>query len=745
MTDLSDEYEKRLGYEKSGAISQMTLQRGEDGFMRYAPAPAKPTLIDEALDVAGDIGQGLLQGAARGAHNINKLIPGASQLEDMATGLVQDAGIDPYIDEPQGIAGKMASGVGQALPGMIPFVSALKAAGYGPLMADVLGGFLGDFVTSGKDEAQGLADLVGMIPGEQAAGVSSAIEQFITSDDATIEDFNSRLVGALPGVVLAPALDGIGKLVVAAKNSGVAQDFIEELKNMPVGLSIKDVSGQPIDEVLGPVQPQGVVDLNTRVENAWLDDASSVGVQGTMDVADDVQLSYNFKPVQEWTPEDFAAAGNELGIERLGPASAPSPMKLSDGREVNIPGGLDGKFTYYDMLTIKSQGIDASQIPEEVHAQLQKKMSRSLMLDKLTDDQVWAGLAFGMTSPNNPLFPNQLAMSRLRGKGAIDKLADAIDWNFGDDVDTGVRAAKDKEIAAMFGLNAGAEGGLGVRGTQNYTRVAEMAKLFKENPQFFRRRKGEDWPEFAERVFSQVAGLKAKTGSFSIVFQDPLEAGVSAIDRHMGQLFKDKILSDPAERLKWQERAINLYNTRNKGKKNKAKAVTMNDLPNGFIGEMILSEVGKTSSPLFRTADGKINKNLPAWIQKTDWVREPKNAELMGTQYKAALRANQEEALKHGLGIFSSQWMLWDRMRRRLEPHENMFPGLEKMPRMTVDQARLADDAHRASGHKDYTKEVIDEKAGEFRLRPTKYVDNPAKLAYFAFPGAFLLMQGEEE
>lgn len=474
-----------------------------------------------------------------------------------------------------------------------------------------------------------------------------------------------------------------------------------------------------------------------KVSNWWERFSNKTGVN----VADDGTLTFNGKQIEEWTPADFKNAGKEMGIKRLGPGSKPQEFKLTDGTTFNIPGGLKGKFTYYDMLQMKADGIDASKIPEKLHVEIQKKMSRSLSMDKLSDEQVWAGLAFGITSPNNPLFPNQLAMSRLRGKDAIDELANSISWKFGDDVDPAVREAADKEIAAKFNLNAGDKGGLGVRGTQNYTRVAEMAKLFKENPEFFRRQKNEPWGDFAERIFSQVSGLRAKTGSFSVVFQDPLVAGISAIDRHMARLFQDKILADPKDRLAWQKRSISLFNERNKGK-GIPKAKTMNDLTDGFIGELILSEVGKTSSPKFRLASGEINPNVPKRLQEADWIEEPKQIEMMGAQYKAALQANQEEAMKQGLGIFSSQWMLWDRARRRLEPHENMFPGLEKMPRPSVEQAKKANIAHKESGHKDYTKETIN---GEKRLRPTKSISNPSSMAYFSLPLAFFALQGEEK
>tara|TARA_R100000742_G_C4279484_1_gene104183 strand:+ start:1542 stop:3704 length:2163 start_codon:yes stop_codon:yes gene_type:complete len=492
------------------------------------------------------------------------------------------------------------------------------------------------------------------------------------------------------------------------------------------------LSSNPVDAI-GDVAVAGAGKLAQKLKST----ANKTGVN----VADDGTLTFNGKQIEEWTPTDFKNAGKEMGIKRLGPGSKPQEFKLTDGTPFNIPGGLKGKFTYYDMLQIKADGIDASKIPEKLHVEIQKKMSRSLSMDKLSDEQVWAGLVFGMTSPNNPLFPNQLAMSRLRGKDAIDELANSITWKFGDDVDPAVREAADKEIAAKFNLNAGDKGGLGVRGTANYTRVAEMAQMFKENPKFFRRKKNEVWQDFAERIFSQIAGLSSKTGTFGVVFQDPLVAGISAIDRHMARLFQDKILSKPKDRLAWQKRAIDLFNQRNKGK-GIPEAKTMHDLSDGHIGELILSEVGKTSSPKFRLASGEINPKLPEKFRETDWIKEPKQVEMMGAQYKAALQANQVEAMKHGLGIFSSQWMLWDKIRRRLEPHENMFPGLEKMPRPSVKQARKANVVHKESGHKDNTKELVD---GELKLKPTKPIRNPSGMAYFSLPLAFFALQGEEK
>ncbi len=629
------------------------------------------------------------------------------------------------------LAEQLGTGLSQFGAGMFGPFKVLKAMGFSrPIAAIISEGISGAFAFNPDDP--NLGNFINSFEGrpEWLGAMADFIET--NPDDSEAEN---RFRNVIQDVVPSAAIEAI----VASTRAIRGMDADTLIKagekaeaNLASRMSGATLSANPVGAI-GDVAVAGAGKVAQKLKST----ANKTGVN----VADDGTLTFNGKQIEEWTPTDFKNAGKEMGIKRLGPGSKPQEFKLTDGTPFNIPGGLKGKFTYYDMLQMKADGIDASKIPEKLHVEIQKKMSRSLSMDKLSDEQVWAGLVFGMTSPNNPLFPNQLAMSRLRGKDAIDELANSITWKFGDDVDPAVREAADKEIAAKFNLNAGDKGGLGVRGTANYTRVAEMAQMFKENPKFFRRKKNEVWQDFAERIFSQIAGLSSKTGTFGVVFQDPLVAGISAIDRHMARLFQDKILSKPKDRIAWQKRAIDLFNERNKGK-GIPEAKTMHDLSDGHIGELILSEVGKTSSPKFRLASGEINPKLPEKFRETDWIKEPKQVEMMGAQYKAALQANQVEAMKHGLGIFSSQWMLWDKIRRRLEPHENMFPGLEKMPRPSVEQARKANVVHKESGHKDNTKELVD---GEQKLKPTKPIRNPSGMAYFSLPLAFFALQGEEK
>jgi hypothetical protein len=117
MTDLTQEYTDRLTYQKHGLPDGFTLQRGDDGMVRYAAPPSlagqylvKPdtsgdivtpdaaSAIDSAVNYIADMGQGLLQGAARGAHEINRMIPGAPAIEAMGGAAFDAMGIDSTIE-----------------------------------------------------------------------------------------------------------------------------------------------------------------------------------------------------------------------------------------------------------------------------------------------------------------------------------------------------------------------------------------------------------------------------------------------------------------------------------------------------------------------------------------------------------------------------------------------------------------------------------------------------------------------
>lgn len=475
-------------------------------------------------------------------------------------------------------------------------------------------------------------------------------------------------------------------------------------------------------------------------------------------------VTWNGKPMRAWTPDEWKAFGDHYGIKNLGPLSETKNFSVKDpsGNPYNfvLPGGLEGKWTYYDLLHMKANPIDPSRIPRELHAEMQKKLGRTMTPDELTPEHVWNGLVFGMTSPNNPLFPNQLSASRLRYRDPkmIDQLADMIPWKAGETVPEDVRTRFNGQIASAFGLQAGPAGGLGTRGSGNYTYIAELAQMFRDHPNWFTKTATESWDHYVERLATQTKGLSMKTGSFGSVWQDPANAAISAIDRHMARRFDESggLFSTPAERTDWQNKLVPKWNEREakrvreqtaenaklaeKGKPTSTvrpvdEAKDFEDLKtkgafDGFMGEQLLAYVGKHGGGKFRTAKGEINLNLPPHLQRTDWPYEPNEVIRAGEAYRRALSENQRMANEMGLNLFMSQWFEWDRIRRRFEPHENMFPGLSRAPAPSKSQLETVNKAHAETGHKTYTKDE------EAQLPPTKpYLGNPSELGYLGVAG----------
>ena len=571
--------------------------------------------------------------------------------------------------------------------------------------------------------------------------------------EAIIEEMGKRM--APEGARRAAAAAGYSRGGAVRKvASAIAERLLPETAEAPArgGLAATRAAPEAAAEAEGalaaavrpearPVQPEMTYSMNPR---------------------DETPFTFQGRNPSEWTPEEFQEVGRRFGVENLGPASPPQTFRYSDDSEFRIPGGLEGRFTYHDLLDMKAQGIDPSRIDRGLHTQIQQKILRTMTPDDLTDARVWDGLVFGMTSPNNPLFPNQLAQSRLRLRDPkmLDDLSQMIDWQPGQAVDKEARMAASGRIASAFGLDAASKGGLGVRGSADYTRVAELAKMFKQNPNFFRKSETEGWDQFVERVSSQVAGLSMKTGSFGSVWQDPATAAISAIDRHMAREFEKTggLFRDEAQRLAWETRAVERWNKANPDRQ-VASFYDLRQAPgaDGHIGGMLLEFVGDAKSPKYRTTvlsgpdKGKkiVNPKLPPHLRDADFVVEPESVSLMGEAYRRALDVNDRIARENGLGLFGSQWMEWDRIRRRLEPHENMFPGLERMPAMSREQLRAVDAEHSASGHKNYTK--VDEQGRKMRnipddeipegmfLQPTRPRANPARFGYFGGAGAIPL------
>lgn len=453
--------------------------------------------------------------------------------------------------------------------------------------------------------------------------------------------------------------------------------------------------------------------------------------------------------VSEWSPADFGRFGQMYGVPNLGPTDNQTwlqsrvPFVTNSGREVLLP-PPDQPLTYYDLLHLKSQGINPNDLPQDVHLGLHNQMVNAVSSPDLSNEQIANQILFGMISPNQPLTPNEMALGRIMVKGPEDlnALAGMVPYRYTGDI-PGIteRQAMSRDITRRLGLNAASEGGIGASGSANYTDMAEFAQKMQDRPDFFRfnpdaeRYAGmsdpEKWASFVTEVMNETRGLSAKTGSLATVWQDPANAQISAIDRHMATLFTDEMFPSAQERDRWASALIGRFNDETGANVSSLDELQATPGGRGAFVDAALAYVNRQQGVRTRNArTGEFNERVPEYLQQTPWVSsEPEQLGLIGPAYTRALEANAANAARDNQAIFPSQWMYWDRQRARLEPHEVLFPGLERLPRMSQEQARAAVRAHSGAGYN----------AASGTVRP---VASPGALATFGLAGAAPFLPG---
>ena len=230
---------------------------------------------------------------------------------------------------------------------------------------------------------------------------------------------------------------------------------------------------------------------------------------------------------------------------------------------------------------------------------------------------------------------------------------------------------------------------------------------------------------------SQTRGLSSKVAAFSTVWQDPVEAAISAVDRHMARKFLPKMFETKKSRKAWENGVRDRWNSQlEAGKVSGKKARNIDQVLAQPGGDKIFMErVMSVLSPKqmkTRTVKGEINPNAPEHLAKTAWLREPDKLKTMGTAYRQAIEENARLAEESGMGLFEQQWLEWDRLRRRLEPHEAMFPGLHKLPPMAEEDLVRSLTEHKKAGYFNSSKEpYLNPETGQvdMQMKPTRPMD----------------------
>lgn len=569
--------------------------------------------------------------------------------------------------------------------------------------------------------------------------------------------------------------------------------YIRENRDVEERLAARGYKGLTTDRVSGNRQYTVFDPSILNIRNAPTAPggllAPSPSAAGTVGDLKNVATRFEGALPHEFTPSQWHRYGKQHGVDNLGPADEAAweksltPIQTTDGRTVTIPGGIDSKepFTYYDLLHIKQQGINPNALDPAVHQKIHDRIVKTMSPQnvELTPERIFNQLALAQISPNQPLTPNELAVARVMAKGPedLDKIGSMIPWSYKDkgagkaqmkDPKTGqpmTYKATDKKtgkitvkplserkyyndlIARKLGLGAASSGGLGARGTADYTRIAETAQRIRANPDFFKFRgtgeggktNAENWSNFVERLSSQTPGLSAKTGSFGAVWQNPAAADISAVDRHMAGLFTKEMFPSPKDYDAFTAKHVAAYN-----KTAKKKVTSFNQIPDKQRNDMMFGYLNTHPEMVYRgkpakgsnSGEGLINPRVPQHLRPDDaqWVYEPERVSLISEPYQRVLGANAERANKAGQSTFASQWMLWDRIRNRLEPHEIMFPGLEKLPRMSMDEMHAARKDLSEAGYMSGTKD-IDEVTGEpLGLQPVRPLPSASRAGYFGIP-----------
>jgi hypothetical protein len=566
----------------------------------------------------------------------------------------------------------------------------------------------------------------------------------------SMADTLSRL--PMPAPDEEPAIDDPRHPLYGQRHGGsFVTGFIDALRDLVTGPT-RAISGQlnprsdeGIDEIknaagalsLGPAAIPGTglrsgANLTRAIRPKAPDAPPSRSLMGMPDVL------FQGKSPHDFTPGEWGAFGQAHGVPNLGPADDAAfqqglrPYTTLSGKEYTVPsGGLESKqpFTYYDLLHMKQQGLNPNDLDPAVHQAIHDRIVAGVQpTGPLSDMQVFNQLSMGMLSPNNPLTANELGLARVMAKSPED-IARIASYAPPPGATPAERQAISRQMTQDLGLGAGSGGGLGATGSVDYSRVADMASMMQQKPEFFRFKGAgeggandtENWANFVQRIGAQIPGLSAKTGSFGTVWQDPQKAATSAIDRHMARKFTTEMFPSQAEADAFGQKLFTKYNTE-RGLLGTPQAVTSYDQllqapgGRGAFDDDVFNFLNAHPEMKYRLAPnkeakaaglpGEINPKVPQAMQDADWVREPKSVQVISEPYKAAVAANAAESAKQGQGVFSNQWMLWDRIRQRLEPHEIMFPGLEKLPRMSMDQMRRANQDLGEAGYRTSPSEV---------------------------------------
>ena len=323
-------------------------------------------------------------------------------------------------------------------------------------------------------------------------------------------------------------------------------------------------------------------------------------------------------------------------------------VQFGDGK---IPGGLEGTFSFRDLVYMKANPFSLSNLTPLEEDQLYRKHALTMTRDLDDPLERLNTLVFGQLTGNSDLENSQLMLSRLRSRTIEDvqRLASYIPegktWKT---LSRPERTEISNRLIGDYHMQARPEGGLGIAGSFDFSGVADLARQHLANPDFHKQIMGEPDLQYIERIMNQVPGLGQKTMSLSQLMLKPATSEYGGLDLHMKQILD----LDP-----------------------KGIGTTRQVNPSG-------------AHPTHQTRE-----NVPPHVKAltTDQLKG-KGVHMMSPEYRRGSSILDFISGTKPFGAGMTQWQRWDKRRGHFDPHEQLYPGIhkftERMPDWKIQEVR---------------------------------------------------------
>jgi hypothetical protein len=370
--------------------------------------------------------------------------------------------------------------------------------------------------------------------------------------------------------------------------------------------------------------------------------------------------------------------------------STPEQAKMSFEKfgdyEVGIPGGIgaldNGTWDYWDLWRLKSQQINPNRIPEGIRERYYGKLFRSQDRSLTDPVDLFNRVIMASFSPGEQLIKNEglAALFKVQNIDDIAKLGAIAEkhfvpgvpfQNFKDAITNDVIAAFDPKVIGGASVN------------DRYASLAMNAMNFKNHPEWFVLKAGENELLYSERLTSSLYGAGLKVGNFATMLGNPAAFERGTIDFHMVEVLlrKGYVTADEI---------APLLNKSGKYIAPEGKSITFRNIKGVSINEDKLpAHLKEFPFQLQINAEGKQIVTHYGGLYQT---------------LNDALGRMMVDRGIEGFNLGGYQWMAWDMKRGIFEPHLAIFPGVQKLPKMSAEVIKSRIEVAQKAGY--FTKTV---------------------------------------